>query len=162
MLGLVSGSDHLHTSAHCFVTVGYFVAGPLFSLPSLYYAVIGSLLCIQYLDCKGQIKDSCMDDTCWLTIKTLNSILACACHPRPSLKLTGENKSYLQFWKFLWLQQMATSKQNIFLLHTCLILGKQTCRKSDLNRYSPLCLPAHARVCVCCRHTAAAKFMHKQ
>lgn len=60
---------------------GLFCGWPLFGLPSLYYALIASLLCIQYLDCKGQIKDLCMGDTCWLTIKTWNSILARVCLP---------------------------------------------------------------------------------
>lgn len=48
-------------------------------------------------------------------------------------------------WTSLWLQQMATSKHDIFFLHTCLILSKQTWWKSDLHRYRPLC----GCVCVC-------------
>lgn len=48
---------------------------------------------------------------------------------------------------------MAMSKQNIFFVHTCLILRKQTWWKSDLYRCKPLlweweCVCAQMHVCV--------------
>lgn len=59
-------------------------------------------------------------------------------------------------WTSLWLQQMATSKRDIFFLHTCLILSKQTWWKSDLHRYRPLC------GCVCVLTLALAGLLSEQ
>lgn len=49
-----------------------------------------------------------MGDTCWHTVK-IETQFSCALVTPLSLTLTQENKSYLQFCKFLQLQQMAMS-----------------------------------------------------